>query len=471
MSSADGTSTGAQLATAASCLHTILCFGQADLTGRDSDLIAAVQARDQIVAALGVTWRATVPGQDLAEPGDPSPVWTARRELHHSVAAAGLVLRRYPLTGLPGPAPTDLQLHPPVAPSARAWVQAAQINDRVAAHTSRGQRVGPVAVDAFTGRWAMIADLAAVAGAVAVLDPALADHARASSLPELHRAGAVLHDARHHAEDLAAAADVVIRLARSGALPQDYEVHVPGPGSITTLGEVPAALDWTRTVLADGPALTATQYRLLAGAIAVVAYHLGRVVEDAPSGSALAHLAEVHHRFAESWHRWPLAATGAGDVRALTHVRHVASLLITSAEDALTADLAAVLAPRVVVLARTVQESLFTAIADGAFLTPADTSRGWTPLSGIRGLHRRVLGALTTLVAATDAAALAVGPVRPVTPTDPAPYLGAATRLAPYLELVRPPNPVTTPTRTGRSRPPPPIPGPAPGTVSRRPSR
>jgi len=53
MSSADGTSTGAQLATAASYQHSILCFGQADLTGRDRDLIAAVQARDQIVAALG----------------------------------------------------------------------------------------------------------------------------------------------------------------------------------------------------------------------------------------------------------------------------------------------------------------------------------------------------------------------------------------------------------------------------------
>jgi hypothetical protein len=205
--------------------------------------------------------------------------------------------------------------------------------------------------------------------------------------------------------------------------------------------------------------------------IAAFAHHLGRAINDPPASAALAHLAEVHRRFAESWLRWPLAATGLGDVRALRHTRQAASLVITGAEGTVPADLAAILAPRLVTLARTVQENLFTAVADGAFLTPAPTGGEWTPLPAASGLHRRVLGALTTLVAATDATALAVGPLRPITPTDSAPYLAAATQLAPYLELVRPPDPVTTPTRTGPRRPLPPIPGPAPGPANSGPRR
>ncbi len=155
----------------------------------------------------------------------------------------------------------------------------------------------------------------------------------------------------------------------------------------------------------------------------------------------------------------------------MTHARQVAALVISSPEDTLTADLAALAAPRLVRLARTVQDNLYAAIADGAFLTPADTAGAWTPLPMVRALHRRVLGALTTLAEATDAAAVAVGPVRPITPTTETPHVAAATRLAPHLEMVRPVHPATIPARTGPTRPPPPIPGHAPGPVSRGPSR
>ena len=259
-------------------------------------------------------------------------------------------------------------------------------------------------------------------------------------------------------------------MALTGALPADYRVQVPGPASITTLTQVPAALDWTRTAVGDGPPLTATQYRLLAGAVAVIAHHLAHAVDDPPAANELALLAEVHHRFAESWHHWPLAVTSAGDPRAVTHARQVAALVINSPEDTMT-DLAGLVVPRLVRLARTVQDNLYAAIADGAFLTPADTAGTWTPLPGVRALHRRVIGALTTLAEATDAAALAVGPARPVTPTDETPHVAAATRLAPHLEMVRPVHPATIPTRTRPTRPPPPIPGHAPGPVSRGPSR
>ena len=465
------TSASTELAAAASHVHTLLCSGQGDLAGRDRDLVAAVQARDQLVTALVVTWRAMLPGQDRAEPTARALAVTAAEELQHNpVAATGVLLRRYPLTDVAGPAPTDLVLDPPTAPSARAWVQAARAVDRVAAHASR-EPLEPAQVDPSTGRWAMIGDLAALAGTVAVLDPDLADQVHGSPLPGLQRAGAVLHQARQHAQNLAAAADVVIRLARSGALPADYQVQVPGPASITTLAQVPAALDWARTAVGDGPPLTATQYRLFAGAVAVIAHHLAGVAAEPPAAAALADLAQVHHRFAESWHHWPLAATSAGDPRAVTQARQVAALVISSPEDTLTADLAALAAPRLVRLARTVQDNLYTAIADGAFLTPADTAGAWTPLPMVRALHRRVLGALTTLAEATDAATLAVGPVRPVTPTDETPHVAAATRLAPHLEMVRPVHPATIPARTGPNRPPPPIPGHAPGMVSRGPSR
>ncbi len=466
-----GTSTSTELAAAASHLHTLLCSGQGDLTGRDRDLIAAVQARDQLVTALVVTWRAMLPGQDRAKPTARALAVTAAQELQHNpIAATGVLLRRYPVTDVAGPAPTDLLLDPPTAPSARAWVQAARAVDRVAAHASRDP-LEPAQVDPSTGRWAMIGDLAAVAGTVAVLDLGLADQLHGSPLPELHHASVVLHQARQHAQNLAAAADVVIRLARSGALPEDYRVQVPGPASITMLTRAPAALDGARTAVGDGPSLTATQYRLFAGAVAVIAHHLARAAEDPAAASALGHLAQVHHRFAESWHHWPLAATSVGDPRAVTQARQVAALVISSPEGALTPDLAALAAPRLVRLARTVQDNLYTAIADGAFLTPADTAGAWTPLPMVRALHRRVLGALTTLAEATDAAAVAVGPVRPITPTNETPHVAAATRLAPHLEMVRPVHPATIPARTGPNRPPPPIPGHAPGMVSRGPSR
>lgn len=464
------------MSVAAAALAEVLAHDQAQLR-RATDLTIAAQARDQVLDSLTQVHSHLFPG-------------LVRKHLHvadllrHPVQGLGQALRTHPRAGLMGPAPSDLALQPPTHPVAADWVKAAAAIDEAAlriwyatpdytpAAQSRiprevGQPLGPTDMSATA--WALTADVAAMAAALASTSTPLARALLRSGDGNLVQAGGAL--AGPQTRDLDAAAVLTLRLAQAGPLPRSYDLqegntHAPVP--VLTIADAAAGLDHALRLLEVAPPLTGPQQRGLATAVASTVHALARQTRGR-TGMVLTDLATHSASHAALWAASPLGATSPGQWAAVEQVRTVGSM-IRSTLDARTGQgrppTTALHPADPVDLARRLPEILRQAAANlrqgletGAFLVPDPTTKsGWAPVAERGQAHRWQTAATALADAAADTAlalsgAAAGSPGREARPgastLSPArALLGAATR-----GPTRPTHPVQEPARTA-PRPP-----------------
>lgn len=387
------------MAVAAAALADVLDLGHARM--EPADLVIAAHARDQVLACLTIGHRYLFAG--LGHTATPAP----QDLLRHPVLGLGEVLNNRPGTGLDGPAPTDVAVNLPTHPTARAWTVLARELDAAVVEIARARPDRPAWAWALTGvaprdpdappppgspqtAWALAADLAAFASALAAADTDLGVALHGAGEPFRGAARAVTDPTL---ADLRAVALLALRMAESGPLPGDY--HLP-ENTVGTRPLVPSspvdvavAIQRAGDLVADGPALTASQQRAFATTAARTAVLLAR---HAPASitAPLQTLAEVAARYATFWATSRLFPLNAGHQAAIEQLRAAAAFLAPRAnQQPLPAPAAARAAARLPVALAAAAANARTALSEDAFLAVDPHAPGATAAPISRHPERR----------------------------------------------------------------------------------
>jgi hypothetical protein len=431
-------STAERLSAAAAALVDVLATGHSTLAD-PQDLLVAGQARDQTLACLALAHRYLFaglgPGRELSA-GD---------MLRHPVLGLGAALAHRSVTGMTGPAPTDLALHPPTHPTARAWVAAAAALDAAAVEIARARPDKPQWAWLWMGlppttadgtpppgspaiAWALAADVAALAGGLAAADRDLAD-AFGRADERFTPACEALTDVT--LTDLSVTAGLALQLAEAGPLPENYHLPAAAVGSrpllLTSSADLLPALARTRDLLLEGPTLTGPQQRGLAAAAGRTALRLSQA-STGPGHQDLRDLAGAATGYATIWAGSDVRSIEVGDWAAVRQLRAVAGFVEASlqrprqSQDAMDADDIARAAARLPGLLRATTANLRAGIDRDVFLVydrllaqdEAVAATAWRPLTR-HPARRRYLRAADHLDAAADQAApqLRPGPPAP----------------------------------------------------------
>lgn len=430
--------TSDEYAQAAQALHRLLQQGHDGLGGNVDDLVVAARARDQLLRNLHHA------GLYVVGATDPTVRFGTTDLLRHPVRGLTETLARAQPSRLEGPSPSDVSLAPPAHPAARAWVEAAEATERAAHSVSRAKPehltvFGPAgdpgmprtvvgaAVEARRGNhvaWSLTADLAAVAGTVAMLDVALAEEMRAaaerSGSQALARAAARL--ASPASDDVRVMAGLVLRMAETGPLMPAYDLRPASPRAVPvqSVWQVPAALDRTIELLDGAATLTGPQHRAFAGSLAAVAHRLSQALPPAQA-EPLDRLATAAVLFAAQWTHTAIATPGDGTWHPPTQLAQVARVLGDATQKWLRqppdASLQAQLArsaTRLPTLVTSTTDNLRAALSAGHFLMPSDVpGRPFAPVLADTRWRVTVDARASALIRAAEAVRTASGPVLP----------------------------------------------------------
>ncbi|HET9658059.1 MAG TPA: hypothetical protein VFP72_22085 [Kineosporiaceae bacterium] len=432
-------STADRLSAAAAALVDVLAAGHSTLAD-PKDLLAAGQARDQALACLALAHRYLFAGLG------PDRELSASDMLRHPVLGLGAALAHRSVTGVTGPAPTDLALHPPPHPASRAWVAAAAALDAAAVEIARARPDKPQWAWLWMGlppstadgipppgspaiAWALAADVAALAGGLAAADRDLADAFGRAGERFTPACQALTDDTL---TDLSVTAELTLRLAEAGPLPDDYHLPAAAVGSrplvLTSSADLLPALARTRDLLLDGPTLTGPQQRGLAAAAGRAALRLSQA--SAGSGrQALRDLAGAATGFATIWASSDVRSIETGDWAAVRQLRAVTGFVEASlqrphqSQDAMAVGDIARAAARLPGLLRAATANLRAGLDRGVFLVydrllvhdEAAAATAWRPLI-THPARRRYLRAADQLDTAADQAAHQLPSLPPAPP-------------------------------------------------------
>ena len=276
-----------QLAAVARELAALAVEGQEDLASDHDSAVVAVRARDQVAMGLSVTAR---------------ELWQrAARQSNHPAARWGanlstLLRRRH--TELLGPAPSDVALSPPAAPTARRWVAAALAVEMVSVQSARAGSLDRRIV------CAGLADVAAVAAALTVADYDLVDGLRLGGWPDVEPVATVLLGPELSL--LRQTASTALRGLSELHLADQYHFTPAMPeGQIRHPHELQHSLEHAGHLLATSPALTVRECRAAAVHLAALAHYLTGQLRAAggPQSqvAALDQFAATHLGLAHSW--------------------------------------------------------------------------------------------------------------------------------------------------------------------------
>jgi hypothetical protein len=277
----------AQLVVVARELAALAVEGQEDLASDHDSAVVAVRARDQVAMGLSVTAREL--WQRAARQGDhPAARWGAN--------LSTLLRRRH--TELLGPAPSDVALSPPAAPSARRWVAAAVAVETVSIQSARAGSLDRRIL------CAGLADVAAVAAALTVADYDLVDGLRRGGWPDVEPVATVLLGPELSL--LRQTASTALRGLSELQLADQYHfTPAMTEGRIRHPHELPQSLEHAGHLLAASPALTVRECRAAALHLASLAHQLTDRLRaaggQAHQVAALDEFAAMHLGLAHSW--------------------------------------------------------------------------------------------------------------------------------------------------------------------------
>lgn len=317
--------TADHLTAAARHLADLLRHGQDDLTTLP-DVTAAAHARDQVATGLArgldavLAQLATVAGQEAA--------------VQAAAPITAQLTRR--MTGVPAPVTDQASTKLDGPRSVQSWVRAAAEVQTAAAHADRAGPASTASLRAAT------ADLTALAGALAVLDPGLA---AALKVVGKDRARLVLADrsvARGHLERLYRDAQTAVGLLDSTDLPAGYDLPPPvtGVAAVIEARSVPAAIHRAAVMLDRTRTLTPTQHAAVAMETARLAHQLRNLLRAAPTerpqrtetDHALRRFVHAHLGLVQVWRTTArLRCRHGGSWEPAAQVRAVTQLLVTEA--------------------------------------------------------------------------------------------------------------------------------------------